>query len=174
MLGSTFNYIFETQLENLQNADRFYYLERLDGLNLLAQLEGNSFAELIQRNTTADGRGGGRVRAARTSCSTWRSNRWTGPGTIVDDPTTPDDERERRAASISTRMPDGTFRYSGAAHVIWNGSDDAMATASSRAKATTRCAATAATTSWKAAPATTSTSAAPATTSSSTSSATTS
>ena len=36
MLGSTFNYIFETQLENLQNADRFYYLERLDGLNLLS------------------------------------------------------------------------------------------------------------------------------------------
>ena len=45
MLGSTFNFIFETQLENLQNADRFYYLERLDGLNLLSQLEANSFAD---------------------------------------------------------------------------------------------------------------------------------
>ena len=56
MLGTTFNYVFEMQLENLQNADRFYYLERLDGLNLLAQLEGNSFAELIARNTTADRR----------------------------------------------------------------------------------------------------------------------
>ena len=47
MLGTTFNYIFEVQLENLQNADRFYYLERLDGLNLLPQLEANSFAELV-------------------------------------------------------------------------------------------------------------------------------
>ena len=46
MLGSTFNYVFEIQLENLQNADRFYYLERLDGLNLLPQLEANSFAEI--------------------------------------------------------------------------------------------------------------------------------
>ena len=55
MLGSTFNFIFESQLENLQNADRFYYLERLDGLNFLSQLEGNSFAELIGRNSTADG-----------------------------------------------------------------------------------------------------------------------
>ena len=26
MLGSTFNFVFETQLENLQNGDRFYYL----------------------------------------------------------------------------------------------------------------------------------------------------
>ena len=35
LLGPTFSYIFEIQLENLQNADRFYYLERLDGLNFL-------------------------------------------------------------------------------------------------------------------------------------------
>ena len=47
LLGSTFNFVFEKQLENLQNGDRFYYLERLDGLNLLSQLEGNSFPELI-------------------------------------------------------------------------------------------------------------------------------
>src|SRR5690606_38122366 len=31
MLGSTFNFIFETQMEALQNGDRFYYLSRLDG-----------------------------------------------------------------------------------------------------------------------------------------------
>jgi len=51
LLGATFNFIFETQLENLQNGDRFYYLQRLDGLNLVEQLEGNSFAELARRNT---------------------------------------------------------------------------------------------------------------------------
>ena len=55
LLGTTFNYIFETQLEFLQNGDRFYYLQRLDGVNLVQQLEGNSFAELARRNTTVGG-----------------------------------------------------------------------------------------------------------------------
>src|SRR5207302_1128442 len=52
LLGSTFNYVFQTQLEKLQDGDRFYYLARTPGLNLRSQLEGNSFSELIQRNTT--------------------------------------------------------------------------------------------------------------------------
>src|SRR5439155_3502265 len=52
LLGSTFNYVFQTQLEKLQDGDRFYYLARTPGLNLRTQLEGNSFSELIQRNTT--------------------------------------------------------------------------------------------------------------------------
>jgi Ca2+-binding RTX toxin-like protein len=51
MLGSTFSFIFELQLENLQNGDRFYYLSRTQGLNLLNELEANSFAELVMRNT---------------------------------------------------------------------------------------------------------------------------
>src|SRR5262249_8650319 len=51
LLGTTFNYVFEHQLEDLQNGDRFYYLQRTDGLNFRQQLEGNSFAELIRRNT---------------------------------------------------------------------------------------------------------------------------
>ncbi|MDX2307392.1 MAG: peroxidase family protein [Hyphomicrobium sp.] len=52
-LGSTFNFVFETQLEALQNGDRFYYLSRLANLNLTAQLENNKFSEMIHRNTTA-------------------------------------------------------------------------------------------------------------------------
>ena len=28
LLGSSFNYVFETQMEKLQDADRFYYLSR--------------------------------------------------------------------------------------------------------------------------------------------------
>ena len=51
LLGPTFNYVFEKQMEDLQDGDRFYYLSRTAGLNLLTQLEGNSFAELIMRNT---------------------------------------------------------------------------------------------------------------------------
>lgn len=51
MLGSTFNAVFEAQLENLQDGDRFYYLSRTQGQNLLVSLEQNSFAKLIMANT---------------------------------------------------------------------------------------------------------------------------
>src|SRR4029079_15250815 len=51
LLGSTFNYVFQNTLENLQDGDRFYYLARTPGMNLRTQLEGNSFSELIERNT---------------------------------------------------------------------------------------------------------------------------
>ncbi|MFN6384482.1 MAG: peroxidase family protein [Pseudanabaena sp.] len=51
MLGSTFNFVFESQMENLQNGDRFYYLSRTQGMNLLNQLEPNTFADLVMRNT---------------------------------------------------------------------------------------------------------------------------
>jgi len=55
LLGSTFNYVFESQLEHLQDFDRFYYLQRTDGLNFRFSLEGNSLAELARRNTTSFG-----------------------------------------------------------------------------------------------------------------------
>jgi len=51
MLGSTFNAIFELQLENLQDGDRFYYLTRTQGQNFLVELEQNSFAKMIMANT---------------------------------------------------------------------------------------------------------------------------
>ncbi|WP_246529106.1 peroxidase family protein [Microvirga zambiensis] len=51
MLGSTFSFVFELQLENLQNGDRFYYLSRVQGLNLLNELENNSFAKMVLNNT---------------------------------------------------------------------------------------------------------------------------
>ncbi|MFN7103804.1 MAG: peroxidase family protein, partial [Pseudorhizobium sp.] len=51
MLGSTFNAVFELQMENLQDGDRFYYLTRTQGQNLLTSLEQNSFAKLIMANT---------------------------------------------------------------------------------------------------------------------------
>jgi Ca2+-binding RTX toxin-like protein len=53
MLGSTFNFVFEVQMEKLQNGDRFYYLQRLDGLHLFGEMENNSFASMIMRNTDA-------------------------------------------------------------------------------------------------------------------------
>ena len=53
MLGSTFNFVFETQLEALQNGDRLYYLHRLAGTNFVHELENNSFAKLVMLNTDA-------------------------------------------------------------------------------------------------------------------------
>ena len=51
MLGSTFGAVFEYQMEHLQNGDRFYYLSRTQGMNLLNQLEPSTFADLVMRNT---------------------------------------------------------------------------------------------------------------------------
>jgi Ca2+-binding RTX toxin-like protein len=51
MLGSTFSFIFQLQMENLQDSDRFYYLSRTQGLNFLTELENNSLAKMVMRNT---------------------------------------------------------------------------------------------------------------------------
>ena len=51
MLGTTFNFIFELQMENLQFGDRMYYLTRTQGLNILNNLEPNTFSDLVMRNT---------------------------------------------------------------------------------------------------------------------------
>ena len=50
-LGSSQNYVFETQMENLQNGDRFYYIARTGTLHLFSELESNSFTALAMRNT---------------------------------------------------------------------------------------------------------------------------
>jgi Ca2+-binding RTX toxin-like protein len=119
MLGTTFTHIFEITLENLQNADRFYYLERLDGLNLIAQLEGNSFAELISRNTTLGGPAADVF--SRPDFVFNLTQLLRVPGTISDDPTTAEDEAALAASGELVLLPNGTVRYLGAAHVIWNG-----------------------------------------------------
>ncbi|MBI5068408.1 MAG: choice-of-anchor D domain-containing protein [Deltaproteobacteria bacterium] len=118
LLGSTFNFIFETQLERLQDGDRFYYLTRTAGLNLLVQLEGNSLAELIMRNTDAEN-----LPADVFSRPDFTFNlAFLGTsGPIADDPGTPVDES---AMPDLIRMPNGTVRYTGPAHVIWGGTDD--------------------------------------------------
>ena len=51
MLGSTFNYVFEFQMEALQFGDRMYYLTRTQGTNFLNNLEPNTFADMVMRNT---------------------------------------------------------------------------------------------------------------------------
>ena len=53
LLGSTFDYVFTTTLQNLQDGDRFYYLGRWAGTNFAGELEVAGFSQLVQRNSTA-------------------------------------------------------------------------------------------------------------------------
>ena len=53
LLGSTFDFIFETQMESLQDGDRLYYLPRMEGTHFLTEIEANTFASLIMENTGA-------------------------------------------------------------------------------------------------------------------------
>ena len=111
LLGSTFNYVFENQLTDLQNGDRLYYLARTPGMNLRAQLEGNSFAEMMMRNTnvhtlkadsfaTADCKFELKKLAGTTAGFADSGN------TVADDPDSDCDE-----AALLIRMPDGTIKY---------------------------------------------------------------
>ncbi len=112
LLGSTFNYVFQTQLESLQDGDRLYYLARTPGLNLRTQLEGNSFAELIQRNT--DGTHTLKADAFATADCKFELKDLAGTpegfrsfgSTVRDDPTTECDETR-----LLLRKPDGTIQY---------------------------------------------------------------
>jgi Ca2+-binding RTX toxin-like protein len=118
LLGSTFNYVFETQLEKLQDGDRFYYLSRTAGLNLLVQLEGNSFAELVMRNSDAE------ILPADVFSRPefiFDLDFLGTSGPIADDPNTITIES---AMSDLIRLPNGAIRYLGPAHVLWDGRDD--------------------------------------------------
>lgn len=119
LLGTTHNAIFEIQLERLQDGDRFYYLHRLAGQDLLASLEGNSFGELIERNTTAEN-----LPADVFSRPDYFFDMaaQTDPSGIVNDPATGDgttfgyDE-----TTLLIRLVDGTVRFTGGEHSNWAG-----------------------------------------------------
>ena len=51
MLGSTFEYVFRTQMEALQDGDRLYYLPRIEGTDYEDSLQDSSLAQLIRANT---------------------------------------------------------------------------------------------------------------------------
>ena len=113
LLGTTFNYVFQNQLEKLQDGDRLYYLARTPGLNLRAQLEGNSFAELVQRNT--DDTNSLKADAFATADCKFQLANLDGTAAgyalhgfvVADDPATPDCNE----SLLLMRMPDGTIAY---------------------------------------------------------------
>ncbi len=133
LLGTTFNFVFENQLTDLQNGDRLYYLARTPGMNLRTQLEGNSFAELIMRNTA----GTNSLKAdpfATADCKFQLGNlAGTSAGfaafgnTVADDPGT-----ECNETALLLRQANGTIQYrqfnsedpSGInAQAVYNGTD---------------------------------------------------
>jgi Ca2+-binding RTX toxin-like protein len=123
LLGSTFNYVFQSQLEKLQEGDRFYYLGRTPGLNLRTQLEGNSFSELIQRNT--DGTNSLKADAFATADCKFELGDLTFPATAAGSPNTPSAQLITGTGSVNDdlatsdcdenqlllRKPDGTIQY---------------------------------------------------------------
>ena len=113
LLGSTFNYVFQTQLEKLQDGDRLYYLARTPGTNLRTQLEGNSFSELIQRNT--DDTNSLKADAFATADCKFQLANLDGTAAgyalhgfiVADDPSTTDCDE----SVLLLRHPDGTIAY---------------------------------------------------------------
>jgi Ca2+-binding RTX toxin-like protein len=101
-LGTTFNHVFETQLEALQNGDRFYYLSRNIGLNLFHQLEANSFASIIMRTTDA---------------TNLPAEVFTTPDHTFD----LNDSASSLLAQGLVREADGTWRYPGEDHINMHG-----------------------------------------------------
>jgi Ca2+-binding RTX toxin-like protein len=111
LLGSTFNYVFENQLTDLQNGDRFYYLLRTPGMNLRAQLEGNSFAEMIMRNTNAHSL---KADAFGTADCKFQLGNLGGTvaGYAASGPTVADDPNSECSEDLLLlRKPDGTIQY---------------------------------------------------------------
>ena len=111
LLGTTFNYVFENQMTDLQNGDRLYYLARTPGMNLRTQLEGNSFAELMMRNTTVHTL---KADAFATADCKFEMNKLAGTregfaqfgNTVANDPASECDE-----TAVLIRQPDGTIQY---------------------------------------------------------------
>ena len=113
MLGSCFAYVFGTQMLSLQNHDRFYYLSRTAGLNILTQLEEQSFGDIVSRNSTAVHLPGD---VFSTPAFRFEAGGVGTNGAILDDPLTAYNE-----ATLLNRLANGTIRYGGIEHVMLGG-----------------------------------------------------
>ena len=122
MLGSSFAYVFGTQMLRLQNHDRFYYLARTAGLNVLTQLEEQTFGDIVMRNSTAVHLPGD---VFSRPLYFFEAGRVGTTGPILDDLQTPYSE-----PALLTRLANGTIRYGGIEHVVLGGTaaDDRLAT----------------------------------------------
>lgn len=128
MLGSTFNFVFEVQMEKLQNSDRFYYLQRLDGLHLFGEMENNSFAAMIMRNTDAVHLPSDVFSTAGLILEMDQSRQYN----VIDGVGTSEDPEGGTILNPLVDRYDNTnpgntnyLRYTGSEHVVLGGTDDA-------------------------------------------------
>jgi Ca2+-binding RTX toxin-like protein len=131
MLGSTFSFIFELQMENLQDGDRFYYLSRVQGLNLLTELENNSLSKMALANTDL-GETGSAIPAdffSRPDLTLYLDHAKQLAMTGEDDPVHGNPTLEAISKMVERRDGDADgvaeyLRYNGGAHVLIQGTDD--------------------------------------------------
>ncbi|MBU6371671.1 MAG: heme peroxidase [Alphaproteobacteria bacterium] len=130
LLGSTFNFVFEAQMEALQSADRFYYLARTANLNFAEELENNKFSSIIALNTDAKHLSGNAFKMADFTLEVDQSVQHTGLGLDGrDDPEfdnaitqllTPKVERDDpNTVAVETTY----IRFRGGEHVTLGGSE---------------------------------------------------
>jgi Ca2+-binding RTX toxin-like protein len=125
MLGSTFNFVFENQLEKLQDGDRFYYLERTSGLSMNAELESNSFAKLIMANTSATHLPG-LVFSDPGFYLEVDPGKQFNEGLLTVDPLGPNGEQVVfRDNPLTVGADTNYIRYNGAEHIVLGGTDNA-------------------------------------------------
>ena len=110
LLGSTFQFIFETQLEAVQDGDRLYYLPRLEGIHFGSEIEANSFAQLIMTNTSAKHLPGDVFLTPEYVVEA---------STITDDPSTWLRNPETGALLVE-RLADGTIHFIGDDNFLGN------------------------------------------------------
>ncbi|PLC51119.1 heme peroxidase [Pollutimonas subterranea] len=130
MLGSTFSFVFEMQLESLQDADRFYYLSRAQGLNMLTELESNSLAKMALRNTDLGETGFAMPSDIFSSPdhALYVDHAKQLAMTGADDPTHDDPILAAFSDMVERRDDDGDgvaelLRYNGDGHIVMMGSD---------------------------------------------------
>ncbi len=141
MLGSTFNYVFEAQMEDLQNGDRLYYLTRTQGLNFINQLEPNTFADLVMRNTDLGDQYSTHLSGAlfitpdyileldrKIAQEDYNSDDPEGdPDFAEDEPHSPFDQKVTRTYTGETadggHDVGGTLRFIGGEHVVLGGTE---------------------------------------------------
>jgi Ca2+-binding RTX toxin-like protein len=123
MLGSTFNFVFENQMEKLQDGDRFYYLERTSGLSMNAELESNSFAKLIMANTSATHLPGLVFSDPGFYLEVDQGKQFN-EGLVAVDPLGPNGEQVVfRDNPLTVGADTNYIRYSGAEHIVLGGTD---------------------------------------------------
>ena len=133
MLGSTFNFVFEVQMEKLQNGDRFYYLQRLDGLHLFGEMEGQLLRLHDHAQHRRDPSAVGRVLDPRPDPRSRPDQAVQRPATGRWHParaTTRSDELASSRPLVDPRTirprsgPDTNYlRYTGDEHVVLGGTD---------------------------------------------------